>query len=337
MNNDLDELEVRVAATLRTVAGTVPDEPPHSFWDQRAQWQNGHRLRSQKARQRKTIRRATIVGVGAIAVCGAVVGGLAVSTSQHARPTPARHATAPTPATAPPQTIHYQVAGYTAEQATAAAAQCLSAAGAAGEQGAVLRATFSDPAGSTLVVTSPSGWNTCDESADGTVLVADPFKSYADAQGWGQSASPAGDQSAHWLIAPVELGSDGGGYLSKSTMSDGWLDVAVGRVAPNITKVTIQMPGGSTVTASVENGFFVARQLLPSAPSFSQAGTVPIMGYDSSNKLVYDSLTSPSALPAQFSPTWQPPCFVTSNGRPVTPNAVSGQKCLIATAWGSGG
>jgi hypothetical protein len=336
MNNDLNELEGRVATALRSVASTVPDEPPIFFSGERGVRRRGRHQTPQKAQRQKAIYRAALVGAGAIAVSAAILGGLAVrapSNTPHTSSFPAGHGAAPMQPSPPPVTIHYQVAGYTTEQATAAAAQCLSAAGTAGEQGAVLRATFSDAGGSTLVVTTPSGWNTCDASADGTVLVADPFKSYADAQGWGQSASPATDPSADWLIAPVELDSDGGGYLSKSTMSDGWLDVAVGRVAPNITKVTIQMPGGSTVTASVENGFFVARQLLPSAPSFSQAGTVPILGYDSSSNLVYDSLTAPSALPAHFTPTWQPPCFVTSNGQPVSSNAVSGQKCLKATAW----
>jgi hypothetical protein len=233
------------------------------------------------------------------------------------------------------RTIHFQVTGYTQAQATAAATQCLSAAGAAGEKGAALRATFSDASGSTLVVTTPSGWYTCEESADGSTLVPEPYETYAQAQGGGLNAVPADDLSAHWLIGPVEVDSDGGGYLSKSTLANGWLDIALGRVAPNIAKVTIQMPGGSMITAVVENGFFVARQLLPSMPAFSESGTIPIMGYDSSGTLVYDSLTSPFAMPTHPSSTWQPPCVRTPNGQPIRPNTPSDLKCQTVIAWGS--
>jgi hypothetical protein len=45
----------------------------------------------------------------------------------------------------------------------------------------------------------------------------------------------------------------------------GW--TAVERVAPEIPKVTIEMPGGSIVMPSVKNGYFVARHLLPSMPA----------------------------------------------------------------------
>lgn len=333
MNNNFEDLEGRVATALRAVAGMVPDEPPHSFSDKRAWRESGHGKGRSKVHTHKTARRVVIAGVSATAVCGAVLGGLAVNTSSgrgRTSPPSTGHAAAPAPATPTPHTTHYQVIGYTSAQATTAAATCLGAAGAAGEQGAALRATFSDTSGSTLVVATPTGWNTCDESADGTVLVADPFESYAEVQGWGLNSPPAGNLSAQWLIAPVELDSYGGGYLSKSTMASGWLEVALGRVAPNITKVTVQMPGGSLITASVENGFFVARQLLASPPATSQqSGTIPIMGYDSSGKLVNDSMST-SAMSTSATP---PPCFVTSSGRPVTPNAASGQKCQTATAW----
>jgi hypothetical protein len=236
---------------------------------------------------------------------------------------PTTHAVAPHH----PRTIHYQVTGYTQAQATAAATQCLSADGAGGPDGAagkdaVLRATFSDPSGSTLVVTTPSGWYTCDESADGSTLVPGVYESYIQAEG---GALNANDLYEHWLMEPVEIFSDGGGYLSKATMASGWLDTAVGRAAPNITKVTVQMPGGSVIAASVENGFFVARQLLPSMPAFSQSGTIPVMGYDSSGTLVYDSLLTRLPLTA---------CFVTPSGQPLTPSATSSQGCQTAIAWG---
>ena len=236
---------------------------------------------------------------------------------------PTTHAVAPPH----PRTIHYQVTGYTQSEATAAAAQCLSAEGAGGPDGAagkdaVLRATFSDPSGSTLVVTTPSGWYTCNESADGSTLVPGVYESYIQAEG---GALNANDLYEHWLMEPVEIFSDGGGYLSKATMASAWLDTAVGRVAPNITKVTVQMPGGSVIAASVENGFFVARQLLPSMPAFSQSGTIPVMGYDSSGALVYDDLLNPLPLSA---------CFVTPSGQLLTPSATSTQKCHTAIAWG---
>jgi len=249
--------------------------------------------------------------------------GLPSALAPHHAPT--THAVAPHHA----RTIHFQVTGYTQPEATAAATQCLSAAGADdpahSQKGAALRATFSDPSGSTLVVTTPSGWYTCNESADGTVTPYIPYESYVQAEG---GALNANDLYAHWLMEPVELFSDGGGYVSKATMASGWLDVALGRVAPNITKVTVQMPGGSVIAASVENGFFVARQLLPSMPAFVQSpvGTpTPVMGYDSSGTLVYDSLLTRLPLTA---------CFVTPSGQPLTPSATSSQGCQTAIAWG---
>jgi hypothetical protein len=224
------------------------------------------------------------------------------------------------------RTLQFQVMGYTQGEAAAAAAPCEASRGAsdaADEKGAALRATFSDSSGSTLVVTTPSGWYTCNESANRSTLVPEPYESYVQAEGGELNAN---NLWAHWLTEPVELTSDGGGYLIKATVASGWLDVALGRVAPNITKVTVQMSGGSMIAASVENGFFVARQLLPSMPAFSQGGTTPtpVMGYDSSGTLVYDSLTRPP-LPA---------CFVTPSGQPLTPNAPPGKKCQTAIAWG---
>ncbi len=327
MNDDFGDLEERVATALQAVAGTVPDEPPHSFLDEEIRRQSVEFHRSMTGRRPRSVRRAAIVGVSAVVVCGAILGGLVVtnSSNRHSAVTVGR---AHSPTSTMPLT-GYRVVGYTSTQATAVAAECLSAANARGVKDAYLRATFSDSSGSTLVVTTPSGWYTCNESADGTVLVAGIFESYATAQGWGLSlppgnptpSGPKADESAHWLTSLVELDSESGGYYSKSTISEGWLDTAVGRVAPNIAKVTIQMPGGSTITSSVENGFFVARQLLPSVPSFNQ-GVIPITGYDRSGKLVYPSQTSPFA-----------PCFVTPSGQPVTPSGTSGQKCLTATAW----
>lgn len=228
------------------------------------------------------------------------------------------------------------VAGYTVSQAQQATAQCLSAAGAMGQKDAALRATFTDTLGSLLVVTTPAGFYTCDEAPDGTFTSSGLLRTY---QGIDGSGSPPGSPTspnspgAHWLLEPVELDSSGGGYPSK-TQTTIWVTTTIGRVAPDVAKVVIQPPGRPAVTATVENGFFVARQVAAGPPTVShEVATIPILAYDAAGALVYDSLTAPTAvLPGQAPPT-PPPCFVTPSGQPVT-HASPGQHCQTAVAWG---
>jgi hypothetical protein len=79
------------------------------------------------------------------------------------------------------------------------------------------------------------------------------------------------------------------------------------------------------VTAAVQNGFFVARQMLSSEPSQLPLGVIPVIGYDSSGKVVYDSVSTSASAPA-------PHCFVTSNGVAVTPSS-KGDICQAAVPW----
>lgn len=327
---ELSELEGAITDALRAIASTVPDVPSRSFSEEnvRKQIDDGHSRRGSQRGFR--LRSVAVAGVVVVLLAGVVVAVRALSTSTPTHRS-AGHAIRPTTTTTvTPGASGFEVMGYTTAQATSTAQRCLAASYAHDLQGAYLRATFTDGSGTTVVVTTPAGWYTCNESADGVVLTAGLFESFAEVQGWGLSlppgnptpSGPKADESAKWLTAPVELASEGGGYYSKSTLSEGWLDTAVGRVAPDIAKVTIQMPGGSIVTAAVENGFFVARQLLPAMPPFNQSGVIPIMGYDHSGALVYDSQTSSTAFQ----------CYVTPTGQPVTPQT-QGQKCRTAIRW----
>jgi hypothetical protein len=272
--------------------------------------------------RRKTMRRAATAGGLAVAVCGAVFGLVATNTSSVAVPKSSALA-----ATPPANVVNYQVAGYTSEQAASAVNNCLNASGSAGGiQGATLRDTAADGSGSTLIITTATGWSTCNESANGA-MGGTPYETYATAEGWGTKSTPASDSPASWIMGPVELDSYGGGLISK-TSTTGWLDVAVGRAASDVARVTVQMPGGSVVTANVQNGYFIAREVLPSEPAVQAVGTrIPIVGYVSSGSQVYNSQgSSPTADAASASP----PCYVTPDGQPVTP---SGSSCQTATAW----
>lgn len=301
-------------------------------------------------------RRRLVLGATAVVVAAAVAVVAVVLPTGGGGTRPAQPSTA-APHHSRPQTLHYRVAGYTSAQAAAATEQCLAAAGVSGPDGAAgkdaaLRATFSDTLGSLLVVTTPTGFYTCNETLAGTVSPFNLFETYALYQGdvpppnapsftpppGSPKVTPAQpDLAAHWLEVPVELDTSGGGVIGKPNPT-GWVSYAIGRVAPNVTKVTVQLMGGDTVTATVENGFFVAREAMPSMPAIAQgAGTTPVMGYDSSGALVYDSLTTSWAIPpGTTGPIPLPtsfPCFVTPSGQPVSP-VPAGQTCQTAVPWG---
>lgn len=269
---------------------------------------------------------------------GAAVGGLALALGggtfaviMASGPSAEAPKTAPATLTATPPVTGgpYQVAGFTSRQAAAATSNCVAAAAEPGAQGAVLRDAASGASGTTLVVTTPSSWTLCDESPNRHVT-GGPFSTYASKQGWGRMQTPpAGDPAASWIMGPVELDSYGGGLVSR-TPASAWVDVAVGRVATGVAKVSVQMPSGSTVTVGVQNGYFVAREVLASEPPV-QSGmrVIPIVAYDSSGAVVYDSLRT---VPAP-SATAPPACYVTPSGQPVTPAGAPGQACLTATPW----
>jgi hypothetical protein len=289
---------------------------------------NGRAIGGRGPVHRRKVRRGIVVGVGAAVVCGVVLGGL-IST-----PTPLATPSSTLPRSVTPQPANfaassisttYSVSGYTSIEAATAVSGCLSASDSTSElAGAALRDSAADSSGSTLVVTTPSGWTTCSKLANGTLVPGVPFGTYAQADGWGKAAPPTGNPPANWLTWPVEVDSSVGGFPSRASMS-GWLEQSIGRAAPNITEVVVQMPGGSMVTAAVQNGFFVARQMLSSEPSQRPLGVIPVIGYDSSGKVVYDSVSASASAPA-------PQCFVTSNGVAVTPSS-TGDICQAAVPW----
>lgn len=317
----LDGLDARLAVVAR-----VPDGPPAA-------------PAAPAARRRH--RAASHWAAGAVAV--AMVVGLVLLLPAGRPPRSAispaaRHlATPSTPVTkAPP----FVVTGYTVSQAQLTTSQCLSVAHASDQKDAALRATFTDTLGSLLVVTTPTGFYTCTESAGGT-MTGGQFETYAHIPP-PLPGSPAaqvvpGDPSAHWLLGPVELDDAGGGYPSKA-QTNIWVTTALGRVAPNVAKVVVQLPGQPAVTATVENGFFVARQSFATPPPMAQGPeTIPLFGYSRSGALVYDSLTRPTAI-APGTPGTRvlerpPPCWVTPSGQAVTP-ASPGEHCQTAIAWG---
>jgi hypothetical protein len=243
---------------------------------------------------------------------GAVVGGFLASTAMAGSATGSDTAAPPT----------FQVVGYTDAQAASITSKCLTAAYEAEEvPNATLRAAVSESAGSSFIITTATSWAVCNES--GGTYRSGLLQNYSTAQGWGQNTSTSGNVSASWLLTPVELDSYGGSLVG-TTNADGWMDIAVGRVASNVTKVTIQMPSGATATATVENGFFIAREALPAQPPLPQGtGRFAFTGYDSSGAVIYSSLNSPA------SPT---ACFVTPSGQPVSPRS-AGQTCQMAVPW----
>lgn len=293
------------------------------------------------ARASRHRRRMVLGPVAAAAAVIALVIVLLATSGAHrrdARP-PARSSVKPTtPTTKAPQ---FAIAGYTVSEAQAATTQCLAEAHAFGQEHAALRATFKDTLGSLLVVTTPTGFYTCRESPDGTVDSSGGFHAYDPVPppipGVATPRQVSGDPRAHWLLDPVELDEAGGGYPSKA-QTNIWVTTAIGRVAPDVAKVVIQLPNQPTQTATVENGFFVARQVFSSPPEIAQGpGTIPLRGYNRAGALVYNSLSSPTAITPGTPPTQVPkrpiPCWVTPTGQPVTLSS-PGQHCRTAIAWG---
>lgn len=225
--------------------------------------------------------------------------------------------------TIPSSPTTFVVPGYSASAAQTALASCLAGMGPSSDTADyTLRAAFADSYGTELVITTATGAGDCAISPTGTVLQSLLINPYAAVEGWGTKPPASEDATAMWLTSPVELDWEGSGIVTLP-QGTGWLWIVEGRVAAGIAQVKVEDPNGVHFTAPVQNGFFVARQLLPSPTA--GPGTTEVQGFDASGALVYQSPPPPSS-PSSI------PCFVTPSGEPVTP-AAPNATCETATPW----
>lgn len=298
--------------------------------------------RAKRIRIRRRIR-ITVAGLAAVAGCSVLmaetVGPAAPQSVKTLSPGPspstsASPTTATTPATSippafPPQPSVTGESGYTPNQAAALVSECTALPGS-GQTDPVLRAVARDQAGTVLVITTTSGWETCNVPNDGTPTSSgsQAFQTWAATDGWMGAGAPSpatatapSEAPDYYLTEPIEsFGASGG------TVDGGWRNTLVGRAAPGIAKVTGILPGGATVTANVQNGMFILDDLTPASPAYGPEYNSDLRGYNQQGALVYE-------MPYHEASTDQPHCFVAPGGEAVTPSGGSSQ-CLTAVPWG---
>jgi hypothetical protein len=282
----------------------------------------GPELIIKEARRRKRRRRlltgsALVIAAAAVVLIVAAAGGAGNSPSDPPTPGGSGPPPSPTPMSQPP------VQGYTPSQASSAVASCSSVGATHTSSGGpteVLADTASDSDGTSLVIASATGWTMCVESADGAYATSLPFQVFGATNGWG--ASPPTNTPASWLFSPAEVIWSGGGYMSKTDMT--WLQQVIGRASSKVAEVSVTMPDGTTVTAPVQNGFFLARQSFSSTPATMTytGGPIPYIAYDRSGAVLYDNTTAS-----------HPACVTTPSGAPISPPS-PGAKCDVGTSWG---
>ena len=258
------------------------------------------------------------VRAAAVVLIVAAAGGAGNSPSDPPTPGGSGPPPSPTPMSQPP------VQGYTPSQAASAVASCSPVGTTHASSGGpteVLADTASDSDGTSLVIAERDWLDHVRRVGRWNYATSLPFQVFGATNGWG--TSPPTDTPASWLFSPAEVIWSGGGYVSKTNMT--WLQQVIGRASSKVAEVSVTMPDGTTVTAPVQNGFFLARQSFSSTPATMTytSGPIPYIAYNSSGAVLYDNTTAS-----------HPACVITSSGAPVSPQ-VPGAKCDVGTSWGA--
>jgi len=224
------------------------------------------------------------------------------------------------------------VHGYNPEQAATVVARCLALWGMS-LPGAVLRTAATDFGGTTVVITTTRGWETCNLAVNGVPTASGSirFQTWATANGW--AGPPAGGQDpgavraptdapGYFLPNPLQVLSAGASVVGPPVT--GWRNYIIGRAAAGIRRVTAVMASGDSMSASVQNGMFVIDQLTTSESLYGPGSHLDLWGYNAAGQLVYQTPTTASV--------GKGPCYATPDGQAVTP-PITGQTCQTAIPW----